>query len=435
MESLGQKIKSLRKLNSMTQTDLSKGIISKSMLSQIENDYAKPSMSSLKLLAQKLNTPVSYFLEDVEEYSLPLNHIKSCIAEAEEQKSKGNLKKAKTIYSDLISQYNYQGYDKLYGDILYKLAEVLGSMRHYDECEDISTKAINIYNSCYLYTNSARCYLLYIHRLFDKFDYTSCIDIFDKSTNIYNLSISKDLFYEIELNYLKSVTFASMSEFDKSISHMQKAIKLYKENNFYYKADELYQTLACIYMLLNNYNMFDKYITKAKQYAIFTENNMFLNLIKLNTAEVELRKNKADNAYSIIKEIEKADMTLTSASFYMMIKAKILYHIGNYKDALDLFEKCSYPDTTLLKHDYLFLWSHYTYHAYTLLRLKEFDKSEQIFMNSLEKLEIFQNSIYHIAAYKGISELYSLTNRYEKAFRYLKKATEMESYLEGLPYK
>lgn len=61
---LGQKIKDLRQELGLSQRQLCCDVITRNMLSQIENGSARPSMDTLSYLAGKLRKPVSYFLEE-----------------------------------------------------------------------------------------------------------------------------------------------------------------------------------------------------------------------------------------------------------------------------------------------------------------------------------------------------------------------------------
>lgn len=66
---LGYKLKAIRKAKGLSLKELSektKGQISISFLSDIENGRGKPSIESLKIIASTLNTPVSYFIDDSE---------------------------------------------------------------------------------------------------------------------------------------------------------------------------------------------------------------------------------------------------------------------------------------------------------------------------------------------------------------------------------
>ncbi|MGZ4030946.1 MAG: helix-turn-helix domain-containing protein [Tumebacillaceae bacterium] len=64
--SLGQKIKELRVLKGLTQSDLGSGMVTPSMISQIEADKANPSHKLLCAIAEKLETSVDYFLTDMQ---------------------------------------------------------------------------------------------------------------------------------------------------------------------------------------------------------------------------------------------------------------------------------------------------------------------------------------------------------------------------------
>jgi HTH-type transcriptional regulator, quorum sensing regulator NprR len=65
MNSLGKKIKNLRKSRKITQQELCAGLVTPSMISQIESDRATPSAHLLEEIAKRLGTPVSFFAEDV----------------------------------------------------------------------------------------------------------------------------------------------------------------------------------------------------------------------------------------------------------------------------------------------------------------------------------------------------------------------------------
>ena len=61
---LGQRIKDARTRLGLSQRQLCGDVITRNMLSQIENGAARPSMDTLSYLAKQLGKPVSYFLEE-----------------------------------------------------------------------------------------------------------------------------------------------------------------------------------------------------------------------------------------------------------------------------------------------------------------------------------------------------------------------------------
>lgn len=66
---LGDKLRQARQEAGLSQRQLCGETITRNMLSQIENGSARPSMSTLQYLAQRLGKPVAWFLEDGEAVS------------------------------------------------------------------------------------------------------------------------------------------------------------------------------------------------------------------------------------------------------------------------------------------------------------------------------------------------------------------------------
>lgn len=63
-KSIGEKIRLIRLKNNMTQSKLADGIITRNMLSMIENGLTTPSLGALRKLACRLEMPIGYFLTD-----------------------------------------------------------------------------------------------------------------------------------------------------------------------------------------------------------------------------------------------------------------------------------------------------------------------------------------------------------------------------------
>ena len=64
MYSLGKKVKLLRKEVGLKQEDLTCDILSRTMLSKIENDKVTPSIYQLNHISKKLGYSVDYFLQN-----------------------------------------------------------------------------------------------------------------------------------------------------------------------------------------------------------------------------------------------------------------------------------------------------------------------------------------------------------------------------------
>lgn len=66
-KTLGEKIKELRVIRGMTQSELAADKVTRNMLSLIENDQANPSLETLKHIADALSISVSYLMSDDED--------------------------------------------------------------------------------------------------------------------------------------------------------------------------------------------------------------------------------------------------------------------------------------------------------------------------------------------------------------------------------
>ena len=67
---MGQRFRSARLEAGLSQTELCRDVVSRNMLSQIESGSAKPSLSTLEILAERLHKPVGWFFgENAEDLS------------------------------------------------------------------------------------------------------------------------------------------------------------------------------------------------------------------------------------------------------------------------------------------------------------------------------------------------------------------------------
>ncbi len=103
---IGKKLRQARLERGLSQRQLCGDVITRNMLSQIENGSARPSMDTLIFLAGQLNLPVSYFLEETATASA--NAV--CMEKARKAYGEDRLGEAEEFLQD------YQGPDGLFDD-------------------------------------------------------------------------------------------------------------------------------------------------------------------------------------------------------------------------------------------------------------------------------------------------------------------------------
>jgi len=194
---IGKRIKELRKELSMTQAELAKPEMTKSMLSHIENGYANPSVKNLQYIANKLNKSVSYFFKEDEnscryEDDLPIEEIIETLINIDYLIEKKKYELAKVELKKLLDLYKFHGNSKIYADILFRLATCHINSCEYNEGEKIIEICSKAYIDNELYIDAAKVYMKLLNEPLKKFEYNKCLEILNIAYEIYKKSCSDD---------------------------------------------------------------------------------------------------------------------------------------------------------------------------------------------------------------------------------------------------
>jgi transcriptional regulator with XRE-family HTH domain len=436
--SIGEKIKRLRKDMHLTQTDLAGSEISKSMLSQIENNTAMPSMKSLQYIADRLNKPVSYFLDDGtnknEESHLPMNDINALIRDIDNLVN-GDLEdidKAKGLLEEMHKKYDFDTKGKIYAYILCNLGYCLIRQNSFDAGETKLKEAVNIYTDNHMYLEASKASLKLMDIYWDKYDYEGSLNIIEESEKIYNKSVIKDVFWEIEILYNKASVNFAIGNIDETFYYIDKSIYLSKISNLHYNSDEIYRMKANLCLVLERYDDYNVNIKKAQQFAEFTENKKNLLLILLTKIIYENRVFHPEKALELL-ETFKAQAFFEIKFYYYTEKAKALYSLGDYTKALENMRQVNFLENEpnlRHKYDYLNLWEYKVYEGLILCKLGNYNDAVKAIMQTIKKIEVFSSSKTLVFAYKSLSEVYSESKDYENAYIYLKKSVDTQNYLK-----
>lgn len=431
---IGEKIKFLRKEKKLTQSQLAGKKMTKSMLSQIENNNAMPSMKNLKYIAKALEKPLSYFIKE-DSKALPLKEIKYKLDIAKEHIDKYQIDEGIKILESILKEFNIDKNTKVYADIMCKLADCQSFLKNFEKSEEYLKKSINIYKDNNLYSYAAKTYIDLIARYWDEQNFNECLIILNKAKEMHDKSTSNDVSFKIKYFQIKSLILSSIGKIHDTINILDKSIKLSKESGIYYKSDEVYKTKSLMNILLENYDEFLKNIKKGKQFAKFTENNISLISLELITALYynELKQPKKalkhlDITNELINNEDNNYIDFYVKDIFYNEKAKSYYHLKEYKKGLKELSKCSYSDSKYKSkyiYDYIYLWLGKVYEGLILFELNDKEKAITSIKKGIEMIEKRGNTKYLAFSYKQLSKIYSKLNNYKMAYQYLNKCDEI----------
>ncbi|QPC46778.1 helix-turn-helix domain-containing protein [Mangrovibacillus cuniculi] len=262
---IGERIKALRKERKMTQTDLADGIVTKSMLSMIENGKAEASMRSLREIAERLGVPLQALLVNPKEDELrkivqEIEALADASRDAYEEKlidkllsymedAHDSIWKAKAM---MIVSFCYAELKNREKVILYLEQAIILFERLGEKDELAMARILEAY------------YFLQWNRYEDamsKIELLSHLSVTGTKPNtrieFYMLLVFKELFYEDDSTL--------------AMKHLEEGLEFMKSIHTYYRADDFYRLIASLAMDEGNVEAYKEAIHKARQFVEFTE--------------------------------------------------------------------------------------------------------------------------------------------------------------------
>lgn len=383
METIGLRIRQLRKEQKLTLEALAGQKLTKGMLSLIENGKAQPSMESLSYIAQQLGVETTELMEEVSQSE------KRRVLEEAEKLFKMDFSEITDEYSNIILLIEPL-LDKL--TISYESARLLEiySRCSYnlkrDNWEVPFAQAQSMYDQLHLYNQSASLSLFKGLIRFNSHEYNESLDfILKEHAEIKQKSIQLDAMTTLDYLYIESILYSAVGNYGLARLKMDEAISYSKEKKLFYRIDDLYR-FACFQAIING-DEGDRlyYLHKVRQYGDFAED-------KNSTAIAELLEAHFYNSYAldyknaliyverfleIVRELDKDNHKNEDNNHYLLEKGKAFFGLGLINEAIKLLEDCIVP--TYLHHPYD-LSMFYEVHSYRALcyeSLGDMDKALQ----------------------------------------------------------
>ncbi|HDR4603561.1 MULTISPECIES: helix-turn-helix domain-containing protein [Bacillus] len=389
MATLGEKIKALRKEKKLTQTELVGSELTKSMLSQIENGKATPSMKTLQYIAEKLGCETSFLLEEDDDEIVELI-----------QKMERLIKnKCDEVYETLLPIVQKELPSTLNTARLYKQFITVAAVMNDYNIEYYVETAVSIFEKYTLYRESTETKLLFYYMLFKQKKYKECLQMIATIRDEYKAkNLEMDLITHIQLYLKEAIILLAYGNYEKCEKVILDALAFSKKHQVYYKTDEFYRILSYQKIITTDKEQYLYYIKKSEQFAIFTEDT-------LSAANIDILKayyyNTVTNEYTIalehleqFREKLKNDPIFQDDGLYYLEKGKSLYGLKRYKEALETLKHATIPDYMSHPLDQSWVLTAGSYRALCYIELQDKKSALTEAKEAVQAIDSYPDSIF-----------------------------------------
>ncbi len=342
MDSLGTRIRKLRKEQKLTLEALAGERLTKGMLSQIENDKAKPSMESLDYIAERLGVKASELLEEVTSSSIRplLEQVEILFAEVKRGDADHHQKIVDLIKPSVENlPLSYEAGRLLY---IYADAQYEAGITTW---ESPLQQARTIFKEINLLSHWFKTFVLEISILAAKRQYTSAYArILQAKEIIEQEDYQLDSRDALLMTYYTSIFQLAIGEHEEGKKLIQETITNAHKNQLFYQIDNMYRIGAYCAMIDHDFEQTDHMFMKLAQYQAFAERvevDAFIFVLKahyynsyIHNYEQALIEIERFNELRQHEYIDKLD-----PNFYYAEKGKSLYLLGRYDEAKAAFEQ------------------------------------------------------------------------------------------------
>lgn len=390
MATLGEKIKTLRKEKKLTQTELVGSELTKSMLSQIENGKATPSMKTLQYIAEKLECEMSFLLEEDEGEIVELIQKMEPLIKAN---------KCDEVYKTLLPIVQTELPSTLNTARLYKQFLTGAVIMNDYHIEYYVETAVSIFEKYTLYRESTETKLLFYYMLFKRKKYKECLQMIATIRDEYKVkNLEMDLITHIQLYLKEAIILLAYGNYEKCEKVILDALAFSKKHQVYYKTDEFYRILSYQKVITADKEQYLYYIKKSEQFAIFTEDILSIAIIDILKAYYY---NTITNEYTIaLKHLEqfreklKDEPIFQDDGLYYLEKGKSLYGLKRYKEALAILKHATIPDYMSHPLDQSWVLTAGSYRALCYIELQDKKSALKEAKEAVQAIDSYPDSIF-----------------------------------------
>lgn len=335
MNTLGERIRNLRKKHRLTLEACAGDQMTKGMLSLIENNKANPSIENLQYLARRLEVEISELWGEIsiQEFQELLHEGEQLLKEQVEPDYNAWIEKIKPFLPKLT-----QGYEAA------RLLEIYSRILHYLQLEgwqDTADRASTIYDDLNITARQAGMVLFRVNVLFAQHQYQEALQkLLNERMLIERQGDYIDALTKLDLDYYEAIMRFAVGDSKEAIRVMNKAIHYSKKERIFYRIDHLYRLAAFQAMNDKDQEDFYYYEKKLQQYSDFAEDNItkwILCFIQIHYV-IDNDKDYTKALELINNALVEHVMDEVSLDFLRIQEGKALYGLKRYEEAIEVFK-------------------------------------------------------------------------------------------------
>ena len=337
METLGERIKKLRKEQGLTLQTLAGSGLTKGMLSLIENNKANPSMESLSYIAEQLGVDKNELLEEI-----PTSELRELLQEVEKLYRK-EAENYSDGFSDIVKKIEPYVTKLPYRYESARLLELFSRSLYYAKKADWQTplsQAEEMYEGLHLMNNSADIHMFRAMLKFNEHHYHDALAMIQESRKSFEARDAVlDSLKKLDFDFLEAILYFAIGDDEDAVRIIGEAVEYSKEHQIFYKMNDLYRVMSFHAILKNDQKAKDYYVHKLRLFAEFSDDEKI---------DITLDLLEAHYLNSFVKDYAKAEAIVDKnlekysedeISQFFLEKGKALYGQSRLEEAMVWLER------------------------------------------------------------------------------------------------